>query len=90
MPLGESMICSLKNNRGIMLDKTKHFRKTIGRYGKKEKQEYSFPKVTLQILKEIKEKVKQENKQIFKKRLALFLVVVGLIVSVLLIFGNKA
>ncbi len=37
MPLGESMISTVKSNKSIMLDKSKRFRKTLGGYNKKRK-----------------------------------------------------
>ena len=46
MPLGESMISSIKSNKRIMLDKSKRFRKTLGGYGDSHKTEYDFPKAT--------------------------------------------
>jgi len=46
MPLGESMISTVKSNKSIMLDKSKRFRKILGGYNKKRKIEYDLPKAT--------------------------------------------
>jgi hypothetical protein len=64
MPLGESMISSLKSNKNIKLDKSKRFRKTLGGYGKNRKPEFDFPKVSPEVLEHIRLKSKKDYKRI--------------------------
>ncbi|WP_299228569.1 hypothetical protein [uncultured Psychroserpens sp.] len=63
MPLGESMISSLKSNKSITLDKTSRFKKTLGGYGRKKKVEFDFPEGNPQLLKQIRTKIKKDNKR---------------------------
>ena len=63
MPLGESMISSLKSNESIKLDKSKRFRKTMGGYSKSKRTEYDFPKATPELIKRIKEKMLKQHKR---------------------------
>ena len=77
MPLGESMICTVKSNKSIMLDKSKRFRKTLGGYNKRIKIEYSFPEATPEYLLEIKNKLKKENQMIWLKTTVAFFIISG-------------
>lgn len=83
MPLGESMISTLKSNKSIMLDKSKRFRKTLGGYGKKENVEYDFPEATPKILKEIRERIQKERKQSLIKSVILSVVIVIILILVI-------
>lgn len=63
MPLGESMISSLKSNKSITLDKTSRFRKTLGGYGKNKTTEFDFPEAHPELLKQIRLKAKKDHKR---------------------------
>lgn len=67
MPLGESMLSTLKSNKRIMLDKSKRFRKTLGGYGERNKTEYNLPKATPELLESIRIKLKKENQILWIK-----------------------
>ena len=64
MPLGESMISSLKSNKSIRLDKTSRFRKTPGGYEKNKTIVYDFPEATPELLESIKSKAIRRTKDI--------------------------
>ncbi|MFT4610898.1 MAG: hypothetical protein ACJA1H_000337 [Glaciecola sp.] len=84
MPLGESMISSLKSNKNIKLDKSKRFRKTLGGYGKNRKPVYDFPEANPELLEQIRLKVKKD----YKRKQIIFSVffVIIFIISVYAIF----
>ena len=63
MPLGESMISSLRSNNSIKLDKSSRFRKTLGGYGKNRKPEFDFPKANPELLEQIRLKAKKDHKR---------------------------
>jgi hypothetical protein len=63
MPLGESMISSLKSNNSIKLDKSSRFKKTLGGYGKNRKTEFNFPEAHPELLKQIRLKAKKDHKR---------------------------
>ena len=77
MPLGGSMISTLKSNKNIMLDKSRRFRKTLGGYDKRRKVEYNFPKATPQQLKMIRDKLKKENQILWLKVIGVSLLILG-------------
>ncbi|MBC3845137.1 hypothetical protein H8K90_01985 [Winogradskyella echinorum] len=80
MPLGESMRSTLKSNKSIMLDKSKRFRKTLGGYDKNRKIEFNLPKATPEQLKEIRQKLKKENQNLWIKILSITaILIVGLV-----------
>jgi len=86
MPLGESMISTLKSNKRIMLDKSKRFRKTLGGYGKNKKIEYDFPEATPEILKKIRERIQKERKQTLIKSLILFAVITSILTLIVILW----
>lgn len=59
MPLGESMISSLKSNKSIKLDKSSRFKKTLGGYGKNKSSKFDFPEATPELLVAIQLKIKK-------------------------------
>jgi len=63
MPLGESMISSLKSNNSIKLDKSSRFKKTLGGYGKNKKTKFDFPKASPELLKKIRLKAEKDHKR---------------------------
>ena len=67
MPLGESMISTLKSNNKIKLDKSKRFRKTLGGYNKKKKVEYNLPTATPEQLENIRARIKKDNRLLWLK-----------------------
>lgn len=63
MPFGESFLTVIKNNKSIMLDKSRRFRKTTGGFDWSKSQQFDFPQTTQEELKRIREKLKRENRQ---------------------------
>lgn len=83
MPLGESMLSTLKSHKRIRLDKSKHFRSTLGGYGTKKKTEYHFPKASPQNLKAIRARLKAEQRSSLLRTLIItFLVILGLAILI--------
>lgn len=78
MPLGESMISILKSNKSIRLIKENRF-KSAAKWGEIKKTEYDFPKATPQLLREIRQRLKRERKQLFFKRLIVFVTIISII-----------
>jgi len=76
MPLGESMISTIKSNKNIMLDKSKRFRKTLGGYNKNRTTEYNLPKATPEQLLEIRKGLKKENKIMWLKVVGISTVII--------------
>ena len=85
MPLGESMISTLKSNKNIMLDKSKRFKKTLGGYGKDKVTEYDLPKATPDQLLEIRKRLKRENRIIWIKVVGLSTVIIITLVWMLMV-----
>ncbi|MDT0559357.1 hypothetical protein RM697_11890 [Ichthyenterobacterium sp. W332] len=83
MPLGESMISIVRSNKRIMIDKSKHFRKSLGGYGPKQKVAYDFPQASDQEIKRLSQKIARENKKIERKQLLVFSIIISLILLVL-------
>jgi len=83
MPFSESMISTLKSNKGIMLDKSKRFRKTLGGYNKQRQSIGDLPKATPQQLKEIRKRIKIENKLLWIKVVMLSILIIGILVWML-------
>lgn len=79
MPFPESMISILKSNKSIMLDKSKRFRKTLSGYGQMDRDEFDFPETTPEVLRNIRERLQKERRQLLWKRSLLF----GIIVIIL-------
>lgn len=63
MPFAESFSSTLKSNKVIMLDKSRHLRKTMGGFKWSGKNQFDFPNTTPLDIKELREKLKQENKK---------------------------
>ena len=83
MPLAESMISTLKSNKRIMLDKSRHFRKTLGGYDKKRSKLNDYPKATEAQLSEIRERMKRDNRILWIKVISIALVVSTILVWML-------
>lgn len=79
MPLGESMISTIKSNKSIMLDKSKRFRKTSGGYNKNAKTEFDLPKASPSQLLEIRKRLKKENRILWVKTIILSIVLIALV-----------
>ena len=58
-----------------MLDKTRSFRKTLGRFNEVKKLELNLPEATPEQLKAIAENIKRSQSQVLKKQLLVFLLV---------------
>lgn len=83
MPLGESMISSLKSNNSIKLDKSSRFRKTLGGYGKNRKPEFDFPEANPELLEQIRLKAKKDYKRSQIIFVVFFIILFGLVVCAL-------
>ena len=68
-----------------MLDKSKHFRKTLGGFEWSGKHQFDFPKATPQQIQEIKEKIQKENR-IRNAKLCVVLIIIS-IISIMLILS---
>ncbi|MBF8148476.1 hypothetical protein ITJ86_01120 [Winogradskyella sp. F6397] len=77
MPLGESMLSTLRSNKSIMLDKSKRFRKSLGGYDRKRKFKNNFPKATPAQLETIRQKLRKENQMLWLKVIGLSVFVIG-------------
>ena len=73
MPLGESMLSVVRSNKSVMLDKSKHFRKTRGGNSRKSKTEYNLPEATPELISKIRERMIKENKKTRTIRLIIYL-----------------
>jgi len=80
MPLGQSMMSTLKSNNRIILDKSTQFRKTLGGYGKNKKPEYNFPKATPKLLREIRQKLRKENQILWIKIIGFTIIIVSALI----------
>lgn len=83
MPLGESMINTVKSNKSIRLDKSKHFRKSLGGYNKDKKVIKDLPKASPEQLKEIRQRLKKENRFLWVKVILLAIPTISLLVWML-------
>ena len=83
MPLGESMLSTLRSNKSVRLDKSKHFRKTKGVYGENSKTEYNFPEASPELLLEIKARMRKENKKTRTKMVVISTVLVVVVLILL-------
>ena len=82
MPLGESMLSTLKSNKSIILNKSNRFRKTLGGYGRAKKTEYNLPKATPEMLEAIRIKMKRENRMQWIKIIVSSIVIISILVWV--------
>ncbi|RNC84077.1 MAG: hypothetical protein ED556_11475 [Winogradskyella sp.] len=82
MPLGESMQSTLKSNKRIMLDKKKHFRKSLGGYVKKPKTKLELPTASPEQLEAIRTQLKRQHK---KTRITMICILVVLSLGMLYI-----
>ena len=76
MPLGESMISTVKSNKNIMLDKSHHFRKTHGGYGSGKKDQFDFPEATTELIKEIQIRYKKQRQINLVKTILILVVLI--------------
>ncbi len=88
MPFGESFLTTIKNNKSIMLDKSRRFRKTSGSFDWSKSQQFDFPKATPQELKRIREKLKREQRKTRVKQILIFCVVILIIILVFVYLIN--
>lgn len=75
MPGGEYIFSSLKSNKSIMLDKTKRFKKTLGGYGYVNKAQFDLPEATPEVLRNIRDRLQQERRQLHLKRGIIFFII---------------
>lgn len=75
MPLVESMLSVLRSNKSIMLDKSKRLRKTLRYNNESKNKQFDCPKASLKQLQLIKKRMKTQHKQLMKKRLLVFLMI---------------
>ncbi|SHG61051.1 hypothetical protein [Winogradskyella jejuensis] len=83
MPLGESMLSTIRSNKSIRIDKSKHFRKTKSVYGENSKTEYNFPEASPELLEKIKERIQKENKKTRTKMVVISTVLVVVVLILL-------
>ncbi|GGD24841.1 hypothetical protein [Hyunsoonleella pacifica] len=87
MPFAESFQTTLKNNKTIMTDKSKHFKKTLGGFEWSGKNQFDFPEATPQQLKEIRESIQKENRlKNVKLFFILFVIGVTALLCLILLF----
>lgn len=84
MPLGESMLSTLRSNKSVRLDKSKHFRKTyVGNY-KKSMTACNLPEASPELILKIREKMIKENKKNRTIRVTISLVLV--VITILVVY----
>ena len=88
MPFGESFLTTIKNNKSIMLDKSRRFRKTSGGFDWSKSQQFDFPKATPQELKRIREKLKREHRQTRVKQISIFCIIMLIVISIFIYLIN--
>ena len=76
----------LRNNRNLLKSRQKNkFVHKPGKYsGSTKKDRYDHVVLKPQVLKEIRERLKKERKQLFKKRMILFVITLVLLLGLLL------
>lgn len=78
-----AMITSLRNN-SRRKQRTQFDKDTVGGYGSGEKVEFDFPEVTPHVLRNIRDRLQKERRQMLIKRSILF-VIISTILIVLLV-----
>ncbi len=78
-----AMITSLKNNSSRK-KRTQFDKQNAGGYGTGEKAEFDFPEVTPEVLKNIRERLQKEHKQLQWKRAVVFTIIVVLLIMLIL------
>ncbi len=84
MPFGESFLRTIKNNKSIMLDKSRRFRKTPGSFDWSESQQFKFKKTTPEQLEKIRASLKQEHRKIRNRQVFVFCLVMLTVISILI------
>ncbi len=85
MPLGESMQSILKSNKNIMLDKSKHFRKSQSKFTSNKKVEYNLPQSNTKILRDIKSRLKNDQEKADRNQFVM-LVFTFIVVAVIMVY----
>ncbi|WP_299129293.1 hypothetical protein [uncultured Winogradskyella sp.] len=80
----QAMITTLKNNEKMRSNRKK-FKKTLGGYGKTGKVEYDFPKATPKQLRELRQRLKKENKMMWLKVTVVSMLVISFLIWMLLL-----
>lgn len=88
MPFGESFLTVIKNNKSIMLDKSRRFRKTTGGFDWSKSKQFDFPKTTPEELKRIREKLKKEQRQIRFKQILVLSIIMLILISTFIYLIN--
>ncbi|MCK7590201.1 hypothetical protein M0G43_06430 [Subsaxibacter sp. CAU 1640] len=78
-----AMITSLKNN-SRRKNRTQFDKGKAGGYGDGQKVEFDFPEVTPEVLKDIRNRLTEEKKRTFQKRIILFLIAASIIIALLI------
>ncbi|TBN05480.1 hypothetical protein EYD45_04170 [Hyunsoonleella flava] len=86
MPFVESFLSTVKSNKSIMLDKSKHFRKTMGGYKWSGKDQFNFSEATPEQLTEVRDKLLKERK---KRNIKLGIVLLVIVISIWIILSLK-
>ncbi len=78
-----AMITSLKNN-SRRNKRTQFDKQNAGGYGTREKADFDFPEVTPEVLKNIRERLQKEHKQLQWKRAVLFTIITIALITLIL------
>lgn len=77
-------IISLKNN-SRRKNRNQFDKDKLGGYGNGEKVEFDFPEVTPEVLRNIRERLQKERRQLLWKRGILFLIITVILLTLLII-----
>ena len=78
-----AMITSLKNN-DRRKNRTQFDKDKAGGYGDGQKVEFDFPEVTPEVLKDIRNRLTEEKKRTFQKRIIIFSIATSIIIALLI------
>lgn len=89
MPFFESFQTTLKSNKSILPDKSRHFRKTLGGFEWSGKDHFDFPEATPQQLKEIRNRMEKQNRIRSIKLFSTFFIIVVIVLIGLMYYINN-
>ncbi len=79
-----AMIASIKNNNLIRKKRTHFDKDSLGGYGNGEKVEFNFPEVTPEILRNIRDRLQKERRELLLKRGILFFVITIVLILIVI------
>lgn len=83
MPFVESFLTTIKNNKSIMSDKSRHFKKTLGGF-KWSKNQFDFPEVTKEGLQELRSNLQRQN-NVRNIKLSLVFVLIAIVLILIIL-----